>query len=208
LLVSRAWLLAMLGRVDEASQLAGEAGERWRELTGDDRADFFLAHIAATLGDYDRAAAHWRRSCDMAEAGIDSGFLQTYAPLLGRSLCMLGRHDEAEPLAKLGRALDKTGQDVYTQALWRQVEALVHSSRGGHTEAAALAREAVAIMEPTDALAFQGDALCDLAEVLLAGNQSNEAAAAHDQAINRYERKNNLAMAAQARARFHELHVS
>jgi class 3 adenylate cyclase/tetratricopeptide (TPR) repeat protein len=203
-LLCRAWLLTMLGR-EEAAQLASEAGQRWRELTGDDDVDSTLGNIAATAGDHERAAVHFRRFCDLAEAGVMSGFLQTFAPLLGRSLCVLGRYEEAEPLAQLGRSLDETGQDIYTQALWRQVQALVHASRDQHAEAIALAREAVAIVEPTDALSIQGDAFCDLAEVLRAAGRSDEALAALEQALERYGRKKNLAMVAQVRPRLEAL---
>ena len=87
------------------------------------------------------------------------------------------------------------------QALWRQVQALVHARRGHHTQAEQLAREAVAISERTDALNGQGDALCDLAEVLHAAGRSDEAAAALAQALERYEQKKNLAMSAQVRER-------
>ncbi len=205
LLLCRAWLLTMLARYEEASQLVSEAGQRWRELTGDDDVDFFLGDIAVTAGDHESAAMHYRRFCDLAETGPSKGFLQTSAPLLGRSLCALGRHDEAEPLAERGRALDPTASDIYTQALWRQVQALVDASRGKHAEAEALAREAVAIMEPTDALNIQGAALSDLAEVLHAAGQNNEATATLGQALERYERKNNLAQAAQVRDRLAEL---
>jgi tetratricopeptide (TPR) repeat protein len=99
----------------------------------------------------------------------------------------------------------KTAQDVFTQALWRQVQALVHASRGQYSEAEALAREAVAVTERTDALNIQGDALCDLAEVLHAAGQSDEAAATLAQALERYEPKQNLAMTAQVRDRLAKL---
>ena len=87
----------------------------------------------------------------------------------------------------------------------RQVQALVHAHRGEHGEAEALAREAVALIERTDGLNYQGDALCDLAEVLHAAGRSDEARAALEQALERYERKKNLAMAAQVRDRLAEL---
>jgi tetratricopeptide (TPR) repeat protein len=147
---------------------------------------------------------HLRRYCDLLEARGQRTFLSTYAPLLGRSLCALGRHDEAEPLARLGRELGDE-QDATTQALWRQVQALVHARRGQHSQAEQLAREAVAICERTDALNWQGDALCDLAEVLHAAGRSDEAAAALAQALERYEQKKNLAMSAQVRDRLAEL---
>jgi tetratricopeptide (TPR) repeat protein len=147
---------------------------------------------------------HLRRFCELLEARGLRSFLSTYAPLLGRSLCALGRHDEAEPLARLGRELGDE-QDASAQALWRQTQALVHARRGNHTQAEQLAREAVAITERTDALNNQGDALCDLAEVLQAAGRSDEAAAALAQALERYEHKKNLAMSAQVRDRLVEL---
>jgi class 3 adenylate cyclase len=204
LLLERAWLLSMLARFDEAARSAREAGERWRELTGDDWVEVYLARIAATAGRHEDAAAHLRRFCDLLEARGLRSYLSTYAPLLGRSLCALGRHDEAEPLARLGRELGDE-QDATTQALWRQVQALVHARRGQHTQAEQLVREAVAITERTDALNYQGDALCDLAQVLHAAGQSDEAAATLAQALERYEKKKNLAMSAQVRERLAEL---
>jgi len=204
LLLERAWLLAMLARFDEAARIAREAGERWRELTGDDWVDVYLGRIAATAGRHEDAAAHLRRFCDLLEARGLRTLLSTYAPLRGRSFCALGRHDEAEPLARLGRELGDE-QDATTQALWRQVQALVDARRGEHTQAEQLAREAVAITERTDALTWQGDALWDLAEVLHAAGRSEQATAALAQALERYQQKNNLAKAGQARDRLAEL---
>ena len=140
----------------------------------------------------------------MLERRGSRAFLSTYAPQLGRSLCALGRYDEAEPLAQLGRELGGE-QDFATQMLWRQVQARVHAHRGEHAEAERLAREAVAIAERTDGLNFQGDALCDLAEVLHAAGRTDEAADALEQALDRYERKQNLAMVAQVRPRLERL---
>lgn len=205
LLIYRAWLLTMLARTEEASQVAGQAGQRWRELTGDDWVDFLLGDIAVTAGEHENATVYHRRFCELMEARGQRALLSTYAPRLGRSLCALGRYDEAEPLAQLGRTLDETGQDTLSQTLWRQVQALVHASRGEHVEAETLAREAVAITEPTDALNIQGEALCALAEVLHAADRSNESRATLAQALERYERKMNLAQAAQTRARLADL---
>jgi tetratricopeptide (TPR) repeat protein len=155
-----------------------------------------LAEIAALAGDHVTAAGYLRRWCDMLERHGRRAWLSTYAPTLGRSLCALGRYDEAEPLAQLGRELGGE-QDFATQMLWRQVQARVDAHRGKHAQAERLAREAVAIGEGTDALNYQGDALCDLAEVLAAAGRGDEAVAALQQALKRYERKKNLAMASQ-----------
>ena len=86
--------------------------------------------------------------------------------------------------------------------LWRQVQARVQAHRGEHAHAERLAREAVVIGERTDALNSQGDALCDLAEVLAAAGRDDEAAAALEQAVERYTRKKNVAMVSHVHRRF------
>ncbi len=201
--MSRAWLLTMLARFGEAAAIANEAAARVRDLTGEDSAR--LGEIAATAGRHEEAVAHLRRHCDLLEARDQRGVLSTYAPTLGRSLCKLGRHDEAEPLAQLGHELADE-QDLSSQILWRQVQALVDASRGKHTQAERLARQAVTLSERTDQLNVQGDALCDLGEVLQAAGRGKEAEAAFGESLERFERKHNLAQATQVRERRAELH--
>jgi class 3 adenylate cyclase len=202
-LLNRARLLAMLDRFAEAWPLALEASERLRELTGDDGGEQYLAAIATLAGDHETAARSLRIYCNRLEAQGYRAFLATYAPMLGRSLAALGRHDEAERCARQGRALGDE-RDPSTQALWRQVQALVNAHRGQHADAERLAREAVEIIERTDSLTYQGDALWDLADVLSA-DRSDEAAAALTQALDRYGRKQNLAMARRVQERLAEL---
>jgi tetratricopeptide (TPR) repeat protein len=187
----------MLGRFDEAWPSALEASGRLRELTGGaDGADYTLADIATLAGDNEGAARYLRRWCDFLEEHGQHALLSSYAPILGRSLCALGRYDEAEAQAQLGRDVGEEN-DVLTQALWRQVQAVAASHRGQHAEAEALAREAVALIDRTDALNFQAAALCDLSEVLSGAGRTDEAVAVLGEALERYERKNNLTAAAQ-----------
>jgi tetratricopeptide (TPR) repeat protein len=194
----------MLGRFEEAWGIGQEASERLLELTGEERGQRYLAEIASLAGDHAAAARYLRRWCAFLEAGGHRSLLSTFAPKLGRELCALGRYDEAERLARIGHELGDE-HDVMTQMLWRQVQALVHSSRGEHRQAEALARDAVALAELSDSLTWQCDALCDLAEVLAAAGRTDEAAEALEQALDRYERKKNLAMVAQLRPRLEEL---
>ena len=172
----------MLGRFDEAWSEAVDASERLRGLggMGDEQV---LAAIASFAGDHRVAADYLRHFCNYLEGrGLD-GLLSTYAPLLAHELCRLGQYEEAAKLAKLGRELG-AADDVPTQIA---------------------AREAVALAEATDHLNDQGEALCDLAEVLSAAGRTGEAVAAFEQALDRYERKKNLAMVAQVRARLETL---
>ncbi len=197
LVLRRAHVLAMLDRHEEAWPLALDESQRLRELTGGEGGEH-VADIATLAGDFETAAAYLRRHCDLLEAQHRFNNLSTYAPMLGRSLCALGRYSEAEQLAQQGRELGHE-DDSATQALWRQVQARVLADRGQHTEAETLAREAVVIIERTDGLNLRGDAHCDLAEVLTASGRIDEAVAALEQALERYERKRNLARSRQVR---------
>ena len=204
-LLFRSQLLAMLGRFEEAWDVARVASDRLLELTGGaDGGEFTLADIAALAGDFDTAARHLRAFCDFLTEHGQRGLLSTFAPMLGRAFCILGRYDEAAPQAQLGRELGEE-HDVATQALWRQVQALVESHAGRHVQAEQLAQEAVALIDQTDALNFAGAALSDLAEVLLVAGRADDAAAALEQALERYERKRNVAAAVQTRARLETL---
>ncbi len=140
----------------------------------------------------------------LGAAWASRALLSTYAPKLGRSLCELGRYDEAEPLAELGRELGDE-RDYVTQMYWRQVKALVLAHRGEHREAERLARESVQVTEATDGLNDQADAYYYLARVLAEAGRSDDAAEALEQALDRYERKKNLAMVAQVKPKLEEL---
>ena len=85
------------------------------------------------------------------------------------------------------------------------MRAKVHARRGEPADAERLAREAVAICDETELLDQQGDAYADLAEVLLLTGKPDEAAAALEQALERYERKGNLVSAQRAQTRLTEL---
>jgi hypothetical protein len=204
---SRAWLLAMLGRFDEAWQIAHAQSARGRDLNPETSIDDRLAGIAQLTGNEEAAAGYLRGFCDWCEERGLRGRLSTYAPELGSTLCALGRFDEAEPLAELGREL-AAEQDASAQMLWRQVKARVLASRGEVERAEHLARAAVAISERTDALNYQGDALSDLAEVLHSAGQSEEATATLARSLERFERKRNLAMAERVRVRLNDYRQS
>jgi tetratricopeptide (TPR) repeat protein len=177
-------LLAMLDHFEEAVPLARESNERQRELDGRLIGENRLAEIARMAGDHEAAARHLQTLCEWLEERDQLGLLRTYVSLLGRELCALGRFEEAETAALRGRELtDQT--DPLSSHLWQQVQALVLADRGEHADAERLARDAVAGVEQTEGLTFQGDAWCDLAEVLHAAGRDEEAAAALADALER-----------------------
>jgi class 3 adenylate cyclase/tetratricopeptide (TPR) repeat protein len=202
-LFTRAWLLAMLDRFDDAVPLARESNQRQIELDGRRIGEIRLAEIARMAGDHETAARHLETACAWLEEREQLGLLGTYVFLLGRELCALGRFDEAEALARRGRELVR--DRPRDEAWWCQVQARVLAHRSEHAEAEHLAREAVASHEESDSLTFQGDAWCDLAEVLAAAGRDEEAAAAFDEALERYERKQNIPLARQVRTRLSTL---
>jgi class 3 adenylate cyclase len=198
-LLMRANLVAMLGRLDEAWGLAREANQQLIERRGFG-GEHWLAEIAILAGDHEAAVQHLRVFCELLEAQGRRNNLSLFIAMLGRELHAVGQHEEAEALAQRGREL-AAAQDFSPQVVWRRTQALVHASRGRHDEAEALAREAVTIVERTDALSFQGETWSDLADVLAASGRTDEAAGALEQAIDRFERKKNLARLAQVRPR-------
>jgi len=95
--------------------------------------------------------------------------------------------------------------DVITQAMCRQVRAKVLARGGNRDEAGRLAQEAVALMEPTDALDMRADGLVDLAEVLRLCGRPGEAVESLHRAIRLYERKEHLVGLRRARTILTEL---
>ena len=200
----RAGALAMLGRFDEARAILTEARAQLAERGG----GLLLAQVTGFLSAWvERWAGDPSAAVTFGEAGVrlldelgEQGALSTAAGDLAQSLYALERLDEADAWA--GRTAELgASDDVATQMLWRQVRGKLLARRGEHTEAEQLAREAVAIGANTEALNDQGDAYADLAEVLQLGGKDEEAIAALEQALERYERKENLVMAQRMRDR-------
>ena len=203
LMIARAVLTAMLGD-EEALRLGFEANERLIEYGAGSHGPA-LAELATYLGQYDRAVFHLRRVVEQIEKeALPPAVLASWAPLLGHALCRVGRLDEAEQYGLIGHD-HRPAEDTLAQAIYRQVLALVHSHRGEHAEAEALAREAVTVIEGSDLLNYHALAYWDLGEVLAAAGRVEAAAESYEEAIERFERKGTVAMVAQVRPRLAEL---
>ncbi len=180
--------------------LAEDVARRQRDSSGWDGAGSpTFADLATCEGDHETAERHLRIVCARMEAIGRQGYLATYAPFLGRTLCALGRYQEAEPLRSSAESIGDVERLRRADPLAR-VLARVYANRGDVAAAEELAREAVEIVDGTDSLNSQAEARFDLAEVLAAAGRTDEAAGALEQALERFERKKNLAMVAQVRA--------
>jgi tetratricopeptide (TPR) repeat protein len=129
------------------------------------------------------------------------------AAFLGQGFYGLGQLDEAAAWAGRSRELGAS-DDLLAQMLWRQVQAKVLARRGAGGEAEQLAAEAVAVGEQTDMLHFIAFAYADLGEVLELIGKPDEAAAAFEQALVRFEEKEALAPAATVRQRLEALRTA
>jgi class 3 adenylate cyclase/tetratricopeptide (TPR) repeat protein len=203
----RGWTLAKLGRFDEARAIIAEARAQQAERGG----GLLLANLTAfestwvelLAGDPSAAVGFGVEGFRLHEELGDVGFMASSAATLAEALYELGRLEEAETW--VDRAVALTVADMWTQLLWRQVRAKVLARRGEHADAERLAREAAALADEIDMIDAQGMAYADLAEVLSLGGKPGEAAAALEQALDRFDRKGNLVMAQRVRERLSEV---
>jgi class 3 adenylate cyclase/tetratricopeptide (TPR) repeat protein len=122
--------------------------------------------VELLAGDPAAAERELRRDLkELSEMG-ERYFLSTAAGELARVVYAQGRYVEAEELSRIAEELS-ADDDVTSQALWRSVRAKALARRRQDSDAQELAREAVELLEGTDALILQADALEDLAEVLM-----------------------------------------
>ena len=128
----------------------------------------------------------------------------TISALLGQVLWAQGRHAEAVEFAHTARDLADS-DDMYSQVLWRSVEARNLAQSGQAEEGIELASEALSMLETTVDIELRADILIDLAETLrLAGRQ--EAGGPHvREALQLYRQKGDVVLAAAAADRLGSL---
>ena len=195
--------LAMLGRFDGArvllDELRAELIERGAR-TVRAAVEGYAMYIELLAGDLAAAVAAGETGCRIDEELGQSSELSTVAGSLARVYCELGQLEEAERWASRAAELGSS-DDASTQMLWRDAQALIEAHRGQHATAERLAREAVQIGEHTEALNAQAETYADLGDVLALAGRHEEAAEALEEALARYEAKENLVMAGRVRER-------
>ena len=204
----RALALAMLGRFEEARAIVVHARADLADRGGEVRLGTMTGiggvRLELLAGDFTAAVALGEAGCRLLEQAGEKSFLSTASGYLAQALYSLDRLADAAVWS--GRAADLgASDDAVTQVLWRQVYAKVLARRGEEDEAKRLALEAVAISDDTDGLDLQGEAYADLAEVLALAGKPGEAAAALEQALERFRRKGNLVMTQRMRDRLAEI---
>jgi DNA-binding SARP family transcriptional activator len=134
----------------------------------------------------------------LKEIGEKSHF-SSLAALLAHSAYAQGHYDDAERFA---RDCEETAQpyDVDSQIRYRATRGKLLARRGELEAGERLAREAVALAEESDFLTAHGDALLDLASVLLLQGRTAEAASTIADSVQLYEAKGNAVAATRARA--------
>jgi len=182
--------LAMQGDA-EASRTAGSEADRLASELG-------MPQLTATvqvrgeaerfLGRPDLAEGHFRRAVEHWDAVGETGFNSTTTALLASALCDLERFDEAETYAARSREMSSE-DDFASQSAWSMAQARVLSHRGEHEGALSIAEQAVAILEATDYLAWQGEGHEVRGMVLAAAGRTKEARSAYERSIDRFERK-------------------
>ncbi len=202
---SRAMLVAMLGRFDEARESLRTTLARVRELglvVPEALASLAVWRVETLAGDHVAAERNARYGCELLERIGERAWLSTAAAELGQSLVELGRLDDADGWVERARETGAS-DDVATQSQWRCVRGRVLARRGQHAEAERFVREALARIGPTDHVNDQADTFRYLAEVLeLAGRDPRPEL---ERALALYEAKGNVVMAERTRAKLEDL---
>jgi ATP/maltotriose-dependent transcriptional regulator MalT len=133
------------------------------------------------------------------EAMGDRAYLATVAALRAQVAADADRPDDAERYSRVSEEA-ASPDDVETQALRRAARAKALAHGGRLDVAEALAREAVALVEPTEQPALQGGMLLDLARVLAAAGRDREAAETATRAAGRFALKGDVVERARALA--------
>jgi ATP/maltotriose-dependent transcriptional regulator MalT len=183
----------MCGRPAEAQELIATADAIVTELgmsmhvAGAEDAAF----VALLCDDAAGAEAALRAGYAHLEEMGERALLASHAALLGRTLWLQGRDDEALAFAETGLAA-AAADDLAAQILCRAVRAQVLARRGDLDRAERLSAQAVALANRTDWLSERADALMVRADVLCAAGEPEGAGRALHDALALYERKGHV----------------
>ncbi len=193
-------LEAMRGQFDRARDLYGRS-----RATLDELGVKLLAALTSLdsgwvemlAGDPAAAERELRADFDTLREMGERNYISTTAAVLAEAIYRQGRYDEAAAMAEYSEEA-AAADDVSTQFLWRTVRSKVLARQGESDDAESVAREALRLINESDDLESQGQALLSLAEVFALSGRSEAAEAAAVEAIAVWERKGDVVSAAQA----------
>jgi class 3 adenylate cyclase/tetratricopeptide (TPR) repeat protein len=192
-------LHAMRGEFELADRFLAEANETLDQLGSLG----WVSHHEALVRLLERrpglAEVPLREAVERLAAMGSGELLATTLAMLAQAVFAQGQLQEAEQLCRMAAGAG-AHDDIVTQVISRGVRAKIVAEKGDADEAEALARDAVALVAPTDLLSHRGDAMLDLAEVLGATSHTDEYHEVVQAALLLYEEKGNLVGAARARA--------
>jgi len=196
-------LVARQGRFEEARELVAAAAAAYEELGARldavSTAAFGRADVELLAGDDEAAESALRDGYEALGNLGEIGHRASVAAMLARTLHARGHAAEADDLAREVEAT-ASEQDLWSQTLYRLTRARLLVDAGALDEAERVARDALAIVEPTDLLDLRGDVLLELAVVLHAGGRADEARKCIQTGIGLYEAKGNVVAVERARA--------
>jgi class 3 adenylate cyclase len=184
--------------LDAADEIYRELGETYSLANNGGR---IRGHVHRLAGDAAAAEGVFRECCETFERINDETALATIAAGLGQSLYEQGRYPEATEWSDLAEERCPRG-DIIAQFSWRSLKGKLLAQQGRVAEGEELVREALGIVERTDALSAHGEVLLDLAEVLRAADRCEAAAERIEEALELFDRKGDTASARRAKSLF------
>jgi class 3 adenylate cyclase/tetratricopeptide (TPR) repeat protein len=185
-------LEAMRGRPEEARELVARARSILQEVALTVWLAGPLTQMAGWVellaGDPGTAERELRRSVETLRAIGELSWLSTVVGILAEAVYVQGRYDEVEPFLQLCEETAGS-EDAYSQSLLRSIRAKLLARRGAPQAAEELARQAVAVAEPTDFLFLQCLVLLSLGEVLQLVGRPEEARTVLEDAVECCDRK-------------------
>ena len=206
----RALLYAMQGDFGAARSSGARAWELIEEFGLTLHRGLYGADVGfaeALAGDLEQSERVLRRGHELLVEVGDKGVRATLDGLLADVLVRQGCDEEALELVEEVRTIAQI-DDLDAQPRWRAVLARVLSRRGAHAEAEQRAREALALLEPTDFIDLEGYVRDVLGEVLARVGRIQEALDEVGRAAALHEQKGNVVSAARSRAVLEELRAS
>ncbi|MGH2484255.1 MAG: AAA family ATPase [Candidatus Limnocylindria bacterium] len=200
-------LRMMAGDVAEGRALFDRATELHLDLGMKFMAAIWTtARALGELGaaEFQGAEAFLRGSIATLEEMGERGALSTQAVFLAHALCALKRYDEAVPYLDMSAEMTEP-QDLVNQILIPAGRARVLAAAGDSKAAVRMAREAVELVDRTDATDMRALARTALAEAFRAADRPQDEGATLREALALYEFRGLPAHAALARERLAEL---